>query len=142
MAVKIRKATLRDVKACAKISHVPQLSYLYKASDSQAYQYLKDFVKKGILLVAEDNHKIIGFAAAEFMLGDFTWFDCIVVEKNSRYKGIGKLLFKSVVKELKKKKISNLFLIAPIKEKKTLKFYKTLGLKRGNTCAEHYFKIR
>ena len=140
--MKIRKATLRDVKACAKISHVPQLSHLYASSDSQAYQYLKDFVKKGILFVAENNNKIIGFAAAEFMLGNFVWLDGIVVEKHSRGKGIGKLLFKSVVKELKKKKVSNLFLIAPIKERKTLKFYETLGLKRGNICAEHYIKIK
>ena len=39
--MKIRKATKHDLRACAAISHIPELSSLYKMSDQEAIVFVK-----------------------------------------------------------------------------------------------------
>jgi len=53
------------------------------------------------------------------------------VDSEARGKGIGKKLIEKFKKELKNKKITEYFLFAPVFNKKTGKFYETLGSTKG-----------
>ena len=91
--MKIQKASLKDLNECSKLSHIKEFSALYKLSNSEAKKYLKPFIENGIFLVAKKKEIIIGFICAEFTLSNYVWVDAIVVEKNYRSKGVGRLLF-------------------------------------------------
>ena len=139
--MKITKATQKDLDECAKMSHIREFSFTYKASDSRVKKYLNDFLKKGILLVAKENDNLIGFLAAEFTLGKFIWVDFLVVDKKYRRKGFGKILFNKMEQIAKKKGFNNIFLIVPKFNKNSIKFYKSLYMKKGNECIEFYKEI-
>ncbi len=140
--MKIRKATPRDLLACARLSHTPELSSLYKVTDKEAVRYLKPYITKGIMLVAEENKEIIGFIIVEYMLSDYVWIDSIVVRQDKRGQGIGKSFIQQVELMLKKKKIKNIFLIAPVFNKKTIRFYESIGMKRELEAIAFSKKIR
>ena len=80
----IRKAQINDFAECVAISDIPEFSTKVDK------EYLKGFLENGILIVAEDNKKLVGFVAGEFMLGDFVWVDAITVKKEFRGNGFGK----------------------------------------------------
>ena len=134
--MKIRNARLNDLNSCASISHIPEFSYLYKASHKDSKRYLQDFLKKGIFLVAEENNKIIGFLIAEFMLGNFVWIDGIVVSTTYRGRGIGTKLFHKLVDIVKQKNIKHIYLMAPKFNIRTKRFYKSMGMKEGKEFIE------
>ena len=137
-----RKAAIKDIKACSKLSRVPQISYAYKSSDKENFEYFKLFLEKGFIVVAEHENEVIGFACAEKMyIGDFAWIDAIVVKKDFRGKGAGRGLFNKLKDEIKKEKIGNVYLVAPTLEKSTIEFYESLGFKRGNKCIEFYKEL-
>ncbi len=140
--MKIRKATIKDLDECVKISHIPEFSYTYKISDSKAKKYLRNYINKGVLLVAEEDNHILGFISGEFMLGDFVWVDAITIKKEMRGKGIGKKLFKGFRKSCKQKGVKDIYLMAPRFNKKTIKFYESIGMKKGNEFVEFSEKLK
>ena len=121
--MRIRKATKKDLPACAKMSRIPEFTYLYRVSDKKAVAYLKEYVDEGFMLVAEEKGRVMGFMIAEPMLGSFSFVDVIVVAAEMRGKGIGKKLFQETCKLLKKEGVRGLYLVAPKFNKKTLQFY-------------------
>ena len=132
----VRNAKLMDIEGCVAISHIPEFSYLHKASDADSKKYLMEFYKKGIILIAEDKNKIVGFIIGEFMLGNFIWIDGLTVRMDYRGKGIGKKLFNKFRDVLKAKGIEHIYLMAPKFNKNTIKFYKSIGLKEGKEFIE------
>lgn len=126
----IRKARITDFAECVAISDIPEFSTKVDK------EYLKGFLEKGILIVAEENKRLVGFIAGEFMLGDFVWVDAITVKKEFRGKGIGKRLFGRFKEELAKRGIKHTYLMAPKFNKNTLAFYRSLGMKEGKEFVE------
>jgi ribosomal protein S18 acetylase RimI-like enzyme len=140
--MKIRKATIKDLDECVKISHIPEFSYMYSISDSKAKKYLRNYINKGILLVAEENNHVLGFISGEFMLGNFVWIDAITVKKEVRGRGVGKKLFKEFRKSCKQKGVKNLYLMSPKFNKNTIKFYESIGMKKGKEFIEFSEKLK
>jgi len=140
--MKIRKATIKDLDECVKISHIPEFSYLYEVSNSKAKKYLRNYIDKGLLLVAEEDNHIAGFISGEFMLGNFVWVDAITVKKEMRGKGVGKRLFKGFRKSCTQKGVKNLYLMAPKFNKNTIKFYESIGMKKGNEFIEFSERLK
>lgn len=131
----IRKAVMSDLEKCIKIGKIPELAYLQKLSSNEAKKYLKEFLDNGILIVAEENGEIIGFLNAEYMLGNFVWIDGIAVKKEFRRRSIGKKLINKLYKILKRR-IKHIYLIAPKINKNTIKFYESIGMKKGKEFIE------
>jgi len=138
--MKIIKATKDDLDHCTAISHIREFSFAYKATDSQVKNYLSEFLKRGILLVAKDQGKVAGFIAAEYTLGRFVWVDALVVDKKHRRKGMGKALFRKMETIARKKGFNNVFLAVPKFSEKSIEFYKSLKMRKGNECIEFYKK--
>jgi len=139
--IKIRKARLADVRSCVKIGKTPELTAIYAFTEKQAIAYLTEYVKKGVLLIAEIEKEIVGFLGAESMLGKFFFVDSLAVKKEKRGYGIGTALFQQLRKECKKRKMDFIYLTAPLWNKKTIKFYEQLGLKKGKGLIDFYEKI-
>ena len=141
MNVKIAKASAKDLDVCVSIGKVKEFSYLYKCTKKEAREYLKEFLKTGIFLIAKCNEEVVGFILAEFVVGKFVWVDGIVVKIEFRNLGIGKLLFKKMESVCKAKGFKNVFLVVPKFNKNSMKFYKSLKMRKGNECIELYKKI-
>ena len=134
--MKIRNARLRDLGICASIGHIPEFSYLYKATNKESNKYLKDFLRNGIFIDAEENNSVIGFLIAEFMLGNFVWLDGIVVTAKYRSRGVGAKLFHRLVAIVKQKGKKHIYLMAPKLNIRTKRFYKSVGMKKGKEFIE------
>ncbi|HLM84540.1 MAG TPA: GNAT family N-acetyltransferase [Candidatus Bathyarchaeia archaeon] len=126
--MKISKAKIADAKKCIALTKTPE--FIFPGDDKFVEKYLADFIKKGIFYVAEDNAEIVGFISAQISLGKELWIDMIVVKNEHRSKGIGTKLIKFVLRLAKKKGMKMVFLDAPAFNKKTLKFYKKIGLRK------------
>jgi ribosomal protein S18 acetylase RimI-like enzyme len=126
--MKIRKAKLADAKKCITLTKTPE--FIFPGDDKFVEKYLADFIKKGIFYVAEDNSEIIGFISAQITLGKELWIDMISVKHDKRGAGTGTKLIKFVLQLAKKKGMKMVFLDAPAFNKKTLRFYKKIGLKK------------
>jgi ribosomal protein S18 acetylase RimI-like enzyme len=140
--IKITRASAKDLDSCIKIGKTRELSYLHKCTGKEAKGYLKEFLKKGIFLAAKKDDETIGFILAEFVVGKFVWIDAIVVKKEYRNSGIGKMLFKEMENICKAKGFVDLFLIAPKFNKNTAGFYRSLEMKKGNECVEFHKKLQ
>jgi len=125
---KIRKAKLADAKKCVALTKTPE--FIFPGDDKFVGKYLGDFIKKGIFYVAEDESGIVGFISAQITLGKEMWIDMIAVKHDKRGGGIGTKLIGLVLKLAKKKGMKMIFLDAPAFNKKTLRFYKKIGLKK------------
>lgn len=115
-------------KKCIILTKTPE--FIFPGDDKFIEKYLGDFIKKGIFYVAEENSEIVGFISAQITLGKELWIDMIVVRNEHRGKGIGTKLIKFVLPLAKRKGMKMVFLDAPAFNKKTLRFYKKIGLKK------------
>ncbi len=140
MSLKIRKAMLKDCKACFDLSKSREL--LTPQGTPVPLEAFKTIVKAGqILLVAEADKRIEGFA-----FGEKTTSICILwllaVKKESRSKGIGTKLLKAFEADGKKRKAFAVVLYAPTFNKKTLKFYRNNGYTKGKNFTEFGKRIK
>ena len=139
--MRIRKGNLKDIPDCIRLCKIPEFPYLAKLSALQAKQYLKESVRKGIFLVAEEKQGIICLVFGEPLLHRFAWLDGLSVDKKFRGKGIGGALFRSFCKAAKGKGCAKVYLTAPARNKKTLQLYKSLGLEQGTSLVDFLFSI-
>ena len=123
--MKIRKATKKDLKKCAKISDIPELVLDYYGKRPNV-NHLAEFLGP-LFLVVEDSGNIIGYILGEKEKAGVVFLNILVVEKKFRDKGIGKLLLKEFMKRAKKMKLKEVYTLAPNWKKKLLKFYKKNG---------------
>jgi N-acetylglutamate synthase-like GNAT family acetyltransferase len=134
MTIKIRAANLGDLPACVELAKVPELST--PTGKSPSLKWLEGIVKeKQIFLIAEDKGVIIGFRMGERIASDFAIAHLIVVRKDYRRKGVGKMLVKSFEDECKKRNLRGIVTYAH-KEKKVLDFFKKNNYNLGQTVVE------
>lgn len=126
--MKVRKAKTVDAKRCIALTHTPE--FIFPGSEKFVEKYLTDFINKGIFYVAEEKSEIVGFISAQITLGRELWIDMIIVKNEYRNKGIGTRLINIVMQLAKRKGMKMVFLDAPAFNKKTLKFYDKIGLKK------------
>lgn len=115
--MKIRKAILKDFQELYDLgSNTPEL----KVSATEDFMDKNEFKgciknKYGVLLLAEENKNVIGFIYAntkDVERTDTIKWACLVylvVDKKYRSKGIATKLYKECIKELKKRKITNVY---------------------------------
>ncbi len=99
--------------------------------DTFPEKYYKRIIAKGILLVAEENKKIVGVCFGTYNTKE-RWTDLLglVVKKEWRGKGIGKTLVKEFEKFVKNKKLETIDLYA---DRKQLDLFRRLKYKEGRT---------
>lgn len=143
----IRKAEIGDVAGIA-IVHVDSWRSTYKGIvpdkflDSLSYgtreQVWTTGVKENIVYIAEDeNGKVVGFATGgkerigkyEAYVGELY---AIYLLKEQQGKGVGRMLFQSVVENLKENKLDSM-LIWAIEDNPACRFYEALGGKKIDT---------
>ncbi|MCZ2256871.1 GNAT family N-acetyltransferase [Sporosarcina sp. G11-34] len=143
----IRKAGLADVAGIANV-HVDSWRSTYKGIvpdiflDSLSYETREQIwttgVKENHVYIAEDeNGKVVGFATGgkertgeyEAYVGELY---AIYLLKEQQGKGVGRMLFQSVVEDLKVKKLDSM-LIWAIEDNPACRFYEALGGKKIDT---------
>ncbi|WP_282935211.1 GNAT family N-acetyltransferase [Paenibacillus sp. RC67] len=143
----IRKAVLSDAPGIAKVhvdswktsyTNIIPDEYIVKLSYEKREQMWKGIIPKGIVFVAENDHgKIVGFSdgGAE-RSGKYPEFDgelnSIYILQEYQGQGIGKLLVKSVVNELKNNGMKSMLVIV-LEDNSSRLFYERLGGKKMDT---------
>lgn len=111
--------------------------FINSKKNSYAKDILKYFtkLKDSFFLVAEDNSKIIGYIVGfldknpNLVMKKGGHIRSFFVSEKYRNKGVGGLLFNSLVKEFKNKKCDHLILDVFDGNKKTISIYKKWGFK-------------
>lgn len=139
----IRKAELKDIKQCEKISKIPE--FKMENWDLPSANSFKQSINQ-IFLVAEENEKIIGLILGNKLTKKSVYLDLLTVNEDFRNKKIGKELLLAFKNELKNLNMKQYFLIAPTFNKKTLNFYRKNGLIEGKQytlfCENMWFLIK
>jgi len=143
----IRKAEVEDAKGIAKV-HVDSWRTTYKGIvpdtflESLSYEKRELMWKKGItenhVYIAEnENGQVIGFSTGgKERTGKYEAYTgelyAIYILKEFQGQGIGRLLFQSIVDDLKDRNLNSM-LIWAIEENPACRFYETLGGKKIDT---------
>ena len=104
-------------------------------SKESLYQWIINN-KQDVLLVAEDGSKIMGFIMTQVHgpTGKAT-IENIYVDKLFRGRGIGLKLLKECLKCLKEKRVAYVCAMVKTENEPTLKFFESLGFKKGYNFA-------
>lgn len=134
--MKIRRGKLRDAKEILKLlNSTPELQ---GTEDEQTYT--PDFVKGSIknkdrelVLVAEENKKLIGFLTAELWKHKgYSFFVDLFVKPEFRNKGVASVLYLEYESILKKLKIKTLTALVLVTNKRMQKWCKKHKIVKGN----------
>ncbi len=134
--MKIRKGQLKDAKPLLKVMN--QTKELQASAEGGTYNlnWIKDAIsskKTDLVLICEENKKIIGFLLAELHTKKgFSYLDDIYVNPKYRKKGIAAKLQKNHEKICKKLKIKQIMMTVLTTNKKMHQWSKKQGFKRGN----------
>ena len=146
MAMKIRKAALKDAKG---IANVLVQSYNIEDLKEGINVFKNEIKKKHDYIVAEENGRIIGIV---------TWvmhglpkhqlceLDRIAVLPEYRGKGVARQLFNALIRDAKlfykknKSKLRKLYLLTHADNARAHKFYEKLGFIHETTLKSHYYK--
>ena len=141
----IRKATIKDFEKLKDIKLESKKDEM-KYSDSLKpfnktrdiyFEYFKTELKKknSVVFIAEDK-KPIGIIIATYFnplrISKYAkkgYISNLYVQKSHRNQGIGKNLFNTSIKWLKKNKVKYISLEIHLENKKALKFYRDLGFR-------------
>ncbi len=134
----VRKAKLADINDLNKLR---KDSYIYHQrfdKEHFAYEPSKNFFKKliyskkGIVLVAESDGKIIGFVHAIINKYKIGCIADLFIKKNFRKKGFGIKLFNELIKIFRSKKVKEIESSIWHTNEASLKLHKKLGFKPTN----------
>ncbi len=141
--IEIRKLTINDIDALIKL--LEQL-WSDKAINKNA---VKDVIKNGlssncqIYICATDNEKLIGFCS--LTVKNNLWFEAnsgdideLVVDKEYRNQGVGKLLMNEIEKIAQDYGCQRLYLESASHRTIAHEFYEKLGFKK-HTYSSYYF---
>ncbi len=109
--IKIRNAKKSDISGLIRLySGIKEIMAF--PGEKHEKEYFSDFMKHGrVLLVAEENKKIMGALNAEIEK-EYVFLNSIVVSKQARKKGIGNLMLNKLEELAKEKKVKSiLFLV-------------------------------
>lgn len=139
--MKVRKAKPEDCKECLELSKTPEL--LNPGGEPSHLWWIEAFVKENqIFYVAEENKEIVGFIMGERTTGNIAIMHSLVVKKEFRDKGIGKLLIKIFEEDCRKRKIRWIMLYGFAKNKKTISFIEKQGYIKGELTYEFIKKLK
>ncbi len=133
MSITIRRAELNDVyniselnKACLPIYYSP----------IECFGLLLSL--KSIILVAEENKKVIGYLIGEINAGNENYhIMSFGVNEKYRGKGVGGMIISFLI-NLIKKELSNITLYVHTENTKAIKFYEKNGFKNIETLENYY----
>lgn len=138
MDILIRTATIDDLKEIQNLNYkLFELEYNYFDSNLNTNwtfskvgeNYFKDIIENGVVLVAVDNNKIIGYLAGSiniqlsYMTNSLAELDNCYIEEAYRNQGIGKKLLESFKECCIKKGIKEIKVTASAKNINARKFY-------------------
>lgn len=148
MRVKIRKATLKDARAVARLieeltKFEKRIDATFKTLDGKQLDEFEAYTKRAIrggkgrfILVAEAEGKLIGYLYGEvrprprvFTIKQIGFINDLFVLPKYRNKGIGKMLTEKALKIFRKKKLKHVCLNAMSGNENALKAYEKLGFK-------------
>jgi|SRR3989338_8101382 len=123
----VRKAKKSEVEEIKKI--IDSSEEMDTMSETFPKAYYERIIEKGILLIAEENKKIVGVCFGTFNAKE-KWADLLglTVLPKFRNKGLGSSLVKAFEEFVKKKKLKTIDLYA---DKKQLLLFRKLGYKEG-----------
>ena len=146
MAMKIRKATVKDANGIANV-----FVQSYNIRDlKEGIEVFKNEIKKNHnYIVAQENGKIIGIVTW-LMHGlpkhQLAELDRIAVIPEYRGRGVSRKLFDFMVKDASqfykknKSRLRKLYLLTHADNERAKKFYEKLGFKHETTLKSHYYK--
>lgn len=127
MNIKIEQAKLSDVADIIKIGKSIEEFKISKGTitfwpKKILINCVKD--KNNLILLAKQNEELIGFIIANYNpIFEKAIIENILVKKDFRNKGVGKLLLDSLLLKLKRLGCSYICSLTEIKNKNTIKFY-------------------
>lgn len=132
--MKIRKATKKDLGQISKVVKT-EFDRIFKEkwSDSTSIQFVKYFYKIGIIYIAEDKQKILGFIIGRLEPigeGMAMVVEGLAVDSKYQKKGIGSLLVKKLEEYAKSKKVYLTYLTTR-KGIPAVKFYEKMKFKKS-----------
>jgi aminoglycoside 6'-N-acetyltransferase I len=132
--MKIRKATKKDLKQISKIvKNEFDRIFKEKWSNSTSIQFVNYFYKIGIIYVAEDKQKVLGFIIGRLEPigeGIAMVVEGLAVDSKHQKKGIGSLLIKKLEEYSKSKKVYLTYLTTR-KNIPAVKFYEKMKFKKS-----------
>ena len=135
--MKIRKAKSSEIKEIKKL--VNNDEELNNLEETFSEDYYKRILKKGILIVAVEEEKIVGVCFGTYNVKE-KWADLLilVVKEEFRNKGIGTSLVNEFETIAKNKKLNTIDLYA---EKNSLHLFNKLKYQQGRTYTAFRKKI-
>lgn len=131
----IRNATEKDCQDCFELSKVPEL--LSPTGDSVPVFWFQAILKeKQILIVAEENKKVVGFIMGERLAGNVAIAHLMTVAETHRGKGIGRKLMEAFDAECRKRKMIVTIAYGNKKSPKILKMLEKNGFYLGAEVIE------
>lgn len=127
--MKIRKARKEDLKKIKKL--VDSFEEMDVIDQTFTESYYKRILKKGVLIVAEENREIKGVCFGTYNTKE-KWADLLglAVKNEFKKKGVGSSLIKEFEKIAKKKRLKTIDLYA---DKSQLNLFTKLGYIKGRT---------
>lgn len=133
----IRKATKKDLKACAEIfrTETAKPPYNKKRTPKGALARIKDYFKRQDIYVAITNNKIIGFINSDIDpdTKNQAWINELWILKEYQRQGIGKKIMDEVEKIYRKKGVNIFQLVAHTGKGGAREFYKKINYKIDNS---------
>lgn len=125
----IRKAQNSEIKQIKRL--IDSFKELDVIDDTFSEKYYKRILKRGILLVAIEDTKLVGVCFGTYNIKE-RWADLvgIGVKENFRKKGIGSSLIREFERVVKNKRLKTIDLYA---DKTELNLFKKLSYKQGRT---------
>ncbi len=133
--ITIRKGVLKDCKELVELAKIPELKT--PSGYYPSFEWFQAIIKeKQILVVAEENKKIVGFNMGERIAGDWAISHLIMVNPAYRNKGVGSMLVKAFEDECIRRKFGGVVLYAYANNKNTVDFFKKKKYNEGSPVIE------
>ena len=142
----IRKATQKDLLLIQKLNN--QLFELELATfdkylikdwplTKQGREYFENSINEDYVIVAELNHKVVGYLLGECADKSYYPFKIaelcnMCIDKDYRKQGIGNFLFHQFENDFKAKGINHFIVTASFKNENAIAFYKKMGFESTN----------
>ena len=130
--------TIREFQANDTFSVIKLASQtLTEKYSPSLFTYFYETFPKGFI-VAESNHKIVGFLVGVILSDEFAKILMISVNPTFQRKEIGKNLLNQFIENIKKERINKIELEVRTRNKKAIDFYKKNGFKIVEKINEFY----
>jgi aminoglycoside 6'-N-acetyltransferase I len=144
--MKIRKATLRDLKGIGELMKTEFNKPPYEDgwTDSSVRRTVRNYLRIGYGFVAIEGKEIVGAVIVKndyYAKGLSLVIEELIVKSECQGKGIGSKLVKEIEKIAKKKKAHTVYLYTS-KKSRAFKFYKRLGYEESEHMATMGKKLK